>query len=119
MVEAVDVELSKKSPLRTALGPPSLVIRSCTWPERFQATYAPLWNDEIVRVSRTVPVPASTTSIRSERLVVSQSRKYALKRCVIPSLRLISTVKELAEYQVAAMRSEAAAFCSARVSVVL
>jgi hypothetical protein len=69
-------------------------------------------------VSRTLPLAASRTSIRSERPFASQSSRYSATGWVCPSVRLMSTVK-LLPYQAAATRSPALPGCwSARVSPV-
>ena len=64
----------KYKPLTTAVLGPVLVTLIFTWPLKFQTRYSPLWNDEIVWVSITTPVPASSMSNLCERLLPSQSK---------------------------------------------
>src|SRR5579862_796565 len=54
----------KNRPLTTAFAPASRVTRTVTCPARFQTRYWPFTNALIVRVSRTVPATASSTSTR-------------------------------------------------------
>src|SRR5437868_3861148 len=54
----------KNRPLATAFAPASRVIRTVTCPARVQTRYWPFTNELIVRVSRTVPATASSTSTR-------------------------------------------------------
>src|SRR5882672_12641352 len=50
----------KKAPLMVALLPPVRVTLIFTCPERFQIRYMPLWNREMLLVSSTAPLLAST-----------------------------------------------------------
>src|SRR5262245_39348812 len=95
-------------------------MRNCTWPVTFQLRYWPRWKEDTVRLSSTFPVDGSITSIRSARppCQLSQSSRYSETVCARPSVALTSTVKLVALYQVAAMRSDAPAFCRARTSEV-
>src|SRR2546422_6745965 len=90
-----------------------------TCPFRFQIRYCPLLNADRLRVSSTPPPTASRTSILCIlSLLVPQSRQYSPTWCQFPSVRLISMSKLVGEYQVDAIRSVFAPFCSARTSVV-
>ncbi|HBI43576.1 MAG TPA: hypothetical protein DDY78_12100, partial [Planctomycetales bacterium] len=57
------------------LTPVRSVMWKVTWPDRFQTRYWPPVNDDTVRLSSTEPVAASSTSTRSVRPPLSQSRK--------------------------------------------
>src|SRR5262249_29583963 len=102
----------------TALAPPVTVILSSTCPRRFHTRYRPFWNPEMERVSRIVPLSASTTSTRSARAPLpSQSRQYSATWWLLPSLRLTSKVK-LEPNQNGARRPLVETFCKARLSLV-
>src|SRR5882672_11622116 len=59
-VSEVVVLPPKNAPLIVALPPPVRVTLIFTCPERFQIRYMPLWNREMLLVSSTAPLLAST-----------------------------------------------------------
>src|SRR5262249_37158469 len=117
----VGVGVAKNSPLRTAFRPgTSLVMTSCTWPVRFHTRYLPETNEERSRLSRTCPVAgwvAWASAWRGPKLC--DARAWRATWWALPSVRLMSIVKELPLYQVAAARlAGLAAVCGARGSAV-
>src|SRR5450432_2054028 len=104
-------------PLMTALLD-NAVTRNVTCPVIFHTRYSPPANPEIVRLSSTLPLPASSTSILSILARRSQSRPYSPIWWLLPSVTFTSITYVLVEYHVDAIRSDTANFCRARTSVV-
>ena len=65
----------KNTPETTALTPASFVTRNFTWPVMFHDRYFPPLKLDTVCELRTALVVASSTSICSDRCVLSQSRQ--------------------------------------------
>ena len=91
-----------------------------TSPCTCQSRYTPLANEEIVRVSSTVPVAASLIWICSTRAPgYSRPARTARGRVACPSVRFRLTVKLVAEYQAASIRPVPPGFWSAWGAVVV
>ena len=103
--------------MRTAFAPAVRVIVITMLPADRPVQVHADWNDEIVCVFSTAPVPASLICTVSARPLLSQSSKYSSRSCACPSPRLTSTVKLVGEYQTAATRLDEPGTCKARGSV--